>query len=450
MRKTGWGSVAGTSALLLCLLASASPAQEKTRQRAPVLRIYSQNGPDVSSNYVTPAIKLGEDAYVFAVMMDLDGHIQVLHPDFPGISVRVRAQKQLYLPNFFAGFNEPASQYGMAGYGGSTGIDEDARGTIIALASRAPFNLSLIEADGDWDMSAIRRLIERRTPEFAAQALTRYLGAKGEPIGYDYMRFAGGRQNYYTYNGYNSYGGYGYCGHDNYSYAARRSAYGVQIFHAAQLRSLGLRPFVAGYDECGLPIVVVAPFSPTGRLPFRPPVRHPGDTTIFPKSHFPQGFAHRPSTGGGTAVGAFPTRGALPQLRDATITAPRGRRAEPREILDQFRPQPGVTAVPEGVRMPVERTLPSHGGSVESGFRPVYRPDPLVAAPSQPTRAPERVREPAPAPVIHERPPAPSPAPVVYERPSSPPPRESAPPPPPRAEPSRPRLEPAPTPPPRQ
>ena len=101
MWTTGLVSAAGSSALLMCMLASASTAQEPSRQRAPVVRIYSQNG-GVASSYVTPAIEVSENAYVFAVMMDLDGHIQVLHPDFPGISVRVRAQKQLYLPNFFA------------------------------------------------------------------------------------------------------------------------------------------------------------------------------------------------------------------------------------------------------------------------------------------------------------------------------------------------------------
>ena len=116
MRTKRLASVAGSSALLLCLLATASQAQDRTRQRAPIIRVYSQNGPGVVSNYVTPAIEVSENAYVFAVMMDLDGRLQVLHPDFPGISVRVQSRKQLRLPNFFAGFNQPyqGSRYGMA------------------------------------------------------------------------------------------------------------------------------------------------------------------------------------------------------------------------------------------------------------------------------------------------------------------------------------------------
>src|SRR5688572_30200186 len=165
MRKTGLAAAAGSSALLLCLLASASLAQDRSRQRAPVVRVYSQDATGVVSNYVRPVIRVSEDAYVFAVMMDLDGHIQVLHPDFPGISVRIRSDRQLTLPNFFAGFNDSRqrtpyyTRSGVVNFA-QYGAENDTRGTIIAIASRAPFNLELIEADGDWDLSAIRRLIE--------------------------------------------------------------------------------------------------------------------------------------------------------------------------------------------------------------------------------------------------------------------------------------------------
>ena len=417
MRTKRLASVAGSSALLLCLLATASQAQDRTRQRAPIIRVYSQNGPGVVSNYVTPAIEVSENSYVFAVMMDLDGRLQVLHPDFPGISVRVQSRKQLRLPNFFAGFNQPyrGSQYGMANYDGYSDTGNDVRGTVIALASRAPFNLELVEADGDWNLAALRQLLEGRSPEGAAQALARYLGAKGEAVGHDYMRFAGQRRSYYASNGYDDYA---YCGYGGYGY----SAFGGGFYRAdafsriAQLQAVGLRPFIVGYDSCGLPIVVVAPFSRGGTLPLPLP-RPRRDTTVFPKSHFPQGSPRRPVTADNTPVGIFPysQRAALPQAGDVTITAPKGRRAEPREILDQFRPQPGVTGLQERPRTPVERANPSEPAA--TGMRPVFRPDPLVSAPSQPMRVPERMREPAPAP---------APAPVVHERPaapSSPPPR---------------------------
>jgi hypothetical protein len=410
MRTNGLALGAGSSALLLCLLATASPAQDKTRQRAPIVRVYSNEGTGVVSNYVTPSIQVSEDAYVFAVMMDLDGHIQVLQPDFPGISVRLRANKQLRLPNFFAGFNSPSQRYGMASYNGSSNLGNDARGTVIALASRAPFNLELIEADGDWNLAAIRQLIENRTPEGAAMALAKYLGAKGEPIGRDYMRFAGQRQSYYAYNGY---GDQSYCGFGSYGYTSLGGGYyrADAYSRIAQLRAVGLQPYIAGYDACGTPIVIVAPFNQGTRFPVPVTPRPHGDTTVFPKSHFPQGFPKRPPVNADMApVGIFPYthRAELPQAGDVTITAPKGRRAEPREILDQYRPQPGVTALPERGRIPVERANPSEPATM----RPIFRSDPLVSAPTEPMRAPERVREPAPAPIVHERPvmqPAPPP-----------------------------------------
>jgi len=437
MRVTGLAATAGSSALLLCLLASASPAQDRSRQRAPIIRVYSQDATGVVSNYVRPVINVSEDAYVFAVMMDLDGHIQVLHPDFPGISVRIRSDKQLSLPNFFAGFNDPrqSTRYsGLASYNSYRAVENDTRGTVIAIASRAPLNLELIEGGGDWDISAIRQLIEHRAPESAALALARYLGARGEPIGHDYMRFAGQRQSYYAYNDL------AYCGYGGYGYGSLGSSYyRFETFaRVAQLRALGLRPVVLGYDACGLPIVVVAPFTRGGRYPLPPLTRPPGDTTVFPKSRFPNGIARHPPGRDNAAQGVFPLaqRAQPPQMRDVTITAPRGRRAEPREVLEQFRPQPGSYSVPDRVRTPVERRLPSRAQPAPSGMQPVYRPEPRATAPAERARTPERIREipraPAPAPVVHERP-----------APSSPPP------PPPRAhvEP-RSKPEPAPVPPP--
>jgi hypothetical protein len=437
MRAKAVATAAGSSALLLCLLASASPAQERTRRSAPIIRVLSENGAGVVSNYVRPIIQVAEDSYVFAVMMDLDGHIQVLHPDFPGISVRLRSQKQLRLPNFFAGFNDQrySGSYSMASFNRYSGGPDDTRGTVIALASRVPFNLELIEADGDWNMAAIRRLIEHRTPDGAAQALARYLGAKGERIGRDFMRFAGGQsRSYYAYDSY------GYCGYGSYGYPYAGGAFFGSFARFAELRAMGLRPVIIGYDRCGTPLIVAAPTRPGAGFRPLPPVRPPQDTTVFPKSHFPKGIARRP-----TPEGVFPLpdraeqvqraqlgqRPDLPQIRDVTITAPRGRPTEPREIPRRYRPP---TSWPAGTE-PVERTVPARAEPAAGGMRPVYRPEPRVTAPSQPARPPERAREPAPAPVVRERPAAPS------SPPSSPPPR---------AEPARSKPEPTTTPPPRQ
>ena len=430
MRAKALATAAGSSALLLCMLASASSAQERSRKSAPIIRVLSENGAGVVSSYVRPIIRVGEDSYVFAVMMDLDGHIQVLHPDFPGISVRVRSQKQLRLPNFFAGFNDQRYGAGYSNYSNAllarySGGPDDTRGTVIALASRVPFNLERIEADGDWNMSAIRRLIENRTPEWAAQELARYLGAKGERIGHDFMRFAGQRRGYYAYNGYEEYCGYG------------GSVFGTYA-RFAELRAMGLRPVIIGYDRCGAPLIVAAPVRPGAGFRPPPPVRPPEDTTVFPKSHFPQGIARRPTA----PEGIFPLpdrtgqveraqlaqRPDLPQIRDVTIKAPAGRRAEPRELPQRYRPySPGLGNPLSERPTPVDRSVPSRIESGTSGMRPTYRPEPRVTAPSEPSRPPERAREPsrepARAPVVHERPSAPSSPPPSSSPSSSPPPR---------------------------
>src|SRR5215210_3366222 len=138
MRKNLPAGTTGSVALLISLLASASSAQDASR-RPPLIRVYSQDGGGVVSNYVTPAIEVSDDAYVFAVMMDLDGRIQVLQPDAPGISVRLRSNRELRLPNFFAGFNAPMQRDGRytsrgLRYDNLDQNGDDPRGTIIALA----------------------------------------------------------------------------------------------------------------------------------------------------------------------------------------------------------------------------------------------------------------------------------------------------------------------------
>src|SRR5438128_2379186 len=219
MRATTIGL--GLAVIVSLLGLSTSPTEAQTARRGPpIIRIYSDNGVDYVSttSYITPRIELSENAYVFAVEMDMDGQIQVLHPDFPGLSVRIAANRSLRLPNFFAGFN--SSRYGGsaydASYSGYYNGSDDSRGTVIALASRAPLNLEKIESNGDWDISGIRRLIENRSPLSAAAALAQYLGQPGEPIGRDYLRFDGDRGYGYPYyaDGYNYYsscaGFYGY------------------------------------------------------------------------------------------------------------------------------------------------------------------------------------------------------------------------------------------------
>jgi len=421
MRSARLLMAAGSCAALLCSLASASAAQERSRERAPIVRVYSQDGA-VASNYVTPAIGVSEDAYVFAVMMDLDGRIQVLHPEFPGISVRVRSDKQLQLPNFFAGYNAPmqdAPRYtsrGLASYDSYEDTGNDTRGTVVAIASRAPFKLELIETNGDWNISQIRRLIEHRTPSSAAQALAQYIGANGEPIGRDYMRFAGQRQNYYAYDDF------AYCGYGGYGYGSpyRGVDRALTFARAAQLRSLGLRPVFLGYDACGLPVIAVAPFAGGGGIvlpPNRPPRRDTPnrlprrdtpnrlprrDTTVFPKSHFPRGIAGHPSSENAARrpvpVGVFP----LPQQSerqrgDVAMPAPQGRRAEPRETPDQFRSQPASPSFPNRSRPPVEQTVSPRTAPAAIGVFPIHRSEPrVIAAPPPPPPSKTEPKTPPP------------------------------------------------------
>ena len=441
MRATKLAAAVGTSALLLCVFAAASGAQERARQRAPIIRVYSSNGAYAlqTTSYVTPVIEVSENAYIFAVSMDVDGHIQVLHPDFPGISVRILARKQLALPNFFAGFARPnggsSGYYSSAAYSSYGNYDDgymDSRGTVIALASRAPFNLDLIESGGDWNISAIRRLIEGRSPESAEQALASYLGAKGEPIGRDFMRFAGRRNSSYALDAYSSCDLY-----YGYAFAPTLAFNRFQAFNRISLlRSRGQQVRILGYDICGSPIISFAPSSVVGRRP-PPPPRPQGDTTVFPKSRFPHGTPRHPAASGLKAApeGIFPLpqRPGLPQMGDVTITAPKGRRSEPGQILGGYRPQPGTMSVPQG-RVPIERVTTPRTEPAATGSQPAreYRPEPRSAAPP-PARVPDTPRE------------SPPPPPVVHQAPSTPPP---PPPPPPRAETPTTRSEPARVPPP--
>ncbi|HST08517.1 MAG TPA: hypothetical protein VLJ83_10110 [Gemmatimonadaceae bacterium] len=399
----------GAAALISGFAAGSLRAQESANSRAPIIRIYSEGGSGslATTNYVRPAIEVGENSYVFAVAMDLDGQIQVLHPDFPGISVKLVARRQVNLPNFFAGFSERStgSYYSSVSYLGYdyNGSRVDTRGTIIALASRAPFNLERIEVGGDWNMSAIRRLIDNRTPAMAAQSLASYIGAKGEPIGRDYMRFAGGGD-YYAYDQYDpcsaSYG---------FAFAPLRRA---QLFAQINyLASRGVRYRIAGYDLCGTPIVVPVFRNGNGQLPSTRPPRSPGDTTMFPKARFPhEGAGRHPKGVTTSAEGVFPLppRSRLPQMGDVTVTAPTSRRGEPLEILQGYRTTPGGMAIPHG-RVPVERPVAPRVVPSTSGAEPVrqYRPEPRVESPP-PSRMPEAPRTSSPPPETHSAPPPPA------------------------------------------
>lgn len=437
-------SALGGSALSLCLLSGASVAQYASNQRAPVVRIYTETGGYVSTNYVTPSVEVGEDAYVFAVSMDLDGQIRVLHPDFPGISVRLHAYKPLHLPNFFAGYGEGSSAAYMSSSVAYSDYDSeglvDTRGTAIALASRQPFNLERIEVDGDWNISAIRQLIENRSAPSAAQALADYLGVPGEPIGRDYMRFAQDRNNYYSNNYYNYYSS---C---SGVYSPAFLSFGFSqlavLNRVTNLRRRGSVASVIGFDICGNPIIFFGPSRVSGFRPGAPgqqPVNKP--IGVFPPGRLPQTAGHFPRgrpapTQQGDQKVAPSSRRAEPQpIGDVTITPPLDRGGNSREFHGEFRPQGNGAQLPSRGGMPIDRTASPRAVPATTGMQPIreFRPEPRQApsTSSQPIQMPERMR-----------PSSPPPAPVIQQRVIAPPP----PPPPPRAEP---RSNPAPvTPPP--
>lgn len=430
MKTTKLAAVCG-SAFLFCVFASATWAQDNSNRRPPAIRVYSTNGSYAleTTSYVTPVIEVGENAYVFAVAEDADGQIQVLHPDFPGISVRMLAHKQINLPNFFAGFSMAGrSSYLPAMYAGDVAYDDgfqDSRGTVIALASRAPFNLERIESGGDWDMSAIRRLIENRSPQMAAQALANYLGAKGEPIGRDFLRFSGGRRpSYYALDAYSQCDLY-----YGYAFAPTLAFNRFRAFNRINALRQNGQVRILGYDLCGTPIFAYTPAT----VLTRPGLPRPGrDTTGLGRPLLPRDRKGRPlpaqSASSSAAEGVFPLsrRGNLPQIGDVTITAPRGRRSEPAQVLEGYRSQPGIIEAPR--RVPIERvTTPRMEPQPTAGQQPQrepsfreLRPEPQTASPP-PARAPDPPRQSAP---------------VERERPSTPPP------PPPRAAPTTQKTEP--------
>lgn len=385
------------------LLAGMAQAQTADR-RAPVIHLNTALGGSVASNYVEPTVSLGEDAYVFVLLVDLDRRVSVLHPDGPDLSVRMTSERQVHLPRFFAGFADDRfvsrAGFGYAEFDASGAGYTDTRGTMIGLASRRPFNLSAIMLGGDWDLDALSELVMNRDPHAAASALARYLGARGEPIGRDVHRFAGGRHLYNTsYASRSYYECAAYYGSVGFA-RGFTSGYGISFFRAAQLRDAGYAVRFVGTDACGQPQFMVYPHSVAGPPPTRPPA-----VGAFPQRRLPNPVPRNPTrepvTGGSTVLGSRPPSPDRYTDRPAPATPP-ARVAEPR-TREKFHPQPATGTVYERPRLPseTERTPP--------------RPPERVA---QPVYVPERIAAPRfdPPP-----PPPPPPAQVERERPAPPP-----------------------------
>jgi len=427
-------SAAGTLAFLA---GTASAAAQDIRQYedAPVVRVYSQSGGGISA-YITPVIEVREDSYVMVISVDLDRDVQVLYPAYPDHDGFMEARQRERLPNFFAGharnrmvISDPLySSYRFGTYSNYEPAITDARGTVIAIASRTPLNFTSLSRRGDWNYAAIARLVSSRNPNSLALALARQLGATGDQVGYDIFRFAGG-QTYYA-SAFPScdlvYGnafGVGYL-----QYAALNA-------RLAGARNGSLR--IIGYDQCGNPYVTFLPERLNNPVrPSSPPL--PGDTVLkqFPEDRLPR---RRPRPGSASeepvTVGTFPlarnpraepargdfpvTNAAPPRLRPIPAS-PQASPQAPRSFPERLQPaRSEPVAAPRSETAP-PRLLPPR----ERNPEPVRHPEPVRRA--------EPVHAPAPAPVIRDRPePAPqpvrervspSPLPAALDRPAVPPP----------------------------
>lgn len=418
MRVTRAG-LALSAAMISCLLLAGVADAQSTNRKAPRINLNTALGGSVATNYIEPSVTLSEDAYVFVISVDVDRNIQVLHPTDIDLSVKMVAKRQLQLPRFFAGFGDgdrfASRGLGYASYGGYGSGYSDTRGTLIALASRRPFNLAAVSIGGDWDQIALRRLVEDREPYSAASMLAKYLGAPGEPIGRDVHRFAGGgAQQFYASSAYYdcnpAYGAMGYG----------ISGRGVGLMRAYALRQAGYQIYFLGFDGCGQPRYAVSANSIVGTPGGNQPA-----TGAFPARRLPSSAPRNPTreqSASGQVVGSRPTRGGYTDGDDAPALPTRI--SEPRPVPERFHPQPVGGTVSERPRVSGSNAEP-RGGTVQS-----ERPTPARETPPPP---PERMSVPRHVP---ERPPQPA-----YT-----PPERSSPPPPPRAEPSVERVRPTPAP----
>lgn len=357
MRVARLYSAFGLVVLSLHALAGAAQAQYDD-ERAPRIYVSTPMGTSVGTSYVEPLISLSEDAYVFAISVDVDRNIRVLHPELPGISVRMNSQRDLHLPNFFAGYGDRRRETGFRNRGyASTSYDgydagyTDSRGTVIALASRRPFDLDEVTRDGDWDLAAVSRLIGNRDPQSAASALARTIGARGEPIGRGLYRFAGAARFYSTLYNTASYQCNPYYGAFGYSS-------GISYFRASQLRQAGYLVRFIGVDVCGQPRFAV---HSQGVVPN--PGQRPPASGAFPRSRIPVVVPRNPTRGRTVSEDA---NGANAGASDRYVermmprTSPRNPVAERRPGVDRPRSQPARGSFPERARtVPVQPRSPA-------------------------------------------------------------------------------------------
>lgn len=340
----------GLAGMSLAMLATLAQAQDG---RAPRIYVSSGLGSSVASSYVEPSVSLSEDAYVFAISVDVDRNVRILHPEFPGLAVKMNATRDLHLPKFFTGYGERDREmnarrggYVSSYYNGYDAGYSDSRGTVIALASRRPFDFDVVTTNGDWNLETVRRLVSGRDPQSAASVLAQRLGAHGEEIGWDVYRFAGESRTYSTLYNTGAYQCSPYYGALGYSR-------GLSQFRTAQLRRAGYRVTFIGIDACGEPRYAVQSRNLVSNPGQRPPARGAFPRPTTPTQQVPRNPARtrpRASEPAEPSPSGRPTR----RYAEPAQVAPRNvpsRERERNPAATGRRPQAARGSFPERARV---------------------------------------------------------------------------------------------------
>lgn len=386
--------VTGISAVLVATAPLAG-----AQKGAPRVRVTSH--PHSNFGNIQPSVSLSEDAYVLAVAIDRDGRVSVLSPVGPNDLIRFEAAKSLRLPEFFSGFSSARAGYydrytsRYASYIRNMTEDYSA-GSVLVLASKAPFNFAAISDGPFWNEEAIRKLVRYRDPSSAVYSLGRAITSKEQSFGHDYLRFGANR--YQVASADPCFGSslYGYAG-------SGFSTNGYMILGASATRA-GYQLMSIGSDGCGriryiivpvrvlrpqtpvpVPVDSVAPKpEPTVRSASTPPGTYTGEDAV----RVFETLKNRHSSD--TYVG-LPMSPILKEKEDGPLARPVTRDASP-DRVESFERVRGANATPIE-RAPILREPQPRQQSTPVMAQPIIRSEPVVRS------APPVQRESKPAEV---------------------------------------------------
>jgi hypothetical protein len=165
----------------------AAPARSAREPRVRIIAPTSLN----LNRTVDAAVRLSDDAYIIVVATDLDGRARVVYPETPEESGFVKAGTRYRLPSFFAGFGSQVfSGYSVRAFYSPAQYSRPPSGAILAVASDRPLQLGrLADRNGDWDETAIERLVFGRNVQSATYSLGDHLVLTGQQFDTDYSGF---------------------------------------------------------------------------------------------------------------------------------------------------------------------------------------------------------------------------------------------------------------------